>query len=199
MRKFKRRGGVLSSELTSDEVRLLDSLFHQLIDMIRDGSAEPGESGRTGQSEQQSGEEDDPFAVWARELGDDTPVEAPQDPVLARLLPDAYPNDANASAEFRRLTDRDLRDKKVNDAEIALQRLAETNDGAEELRIPVEEVENWLRALTSIRIAVAARLGITDNDVAEELGQLPEDDPRAFMASVYDWLGYAQETLVTAL
>ena len=25
------------------------------------------------------------------------------------------------------------------------------------------------------------------------------DDPRSFMVSVYDWLGFAQETLITAL
>lgn len=210
MRKFKRRGGVLSSELTSDEVQLLESLFHQLIDMIRADSGGSGsdetsgaggtanETAETGETGPPSGEED-PFEVWAREFADDTPVEAPQDPVIARLLPDAYPNDAEASAEFRRFTDRDLRDKKIRDAEAALQQLAQTNGGAEELRIPVDQVEPWLRALTSIRIAVAGRLGITDNVSAEELAELPEDDPRAFMASVYDWLGYAQETLVTAL
>lgn len=196
MRKFKRRGGVVSTELTSDEVRLLETLFHQLIDMIR-GSSEASES--AAESETPSAAEEDSFAAWARELSDTSPVEAPQDPVLARLLPDAYPGDAQASAEFRRLTDRDLRDKKVQDAEVALQQLAETQDGAEELRIPVAEVEQWLRALTSIRIAVAGRLGINDNAGAAELAELSDDDPRAFMVSVYDWLGYAQETLVNAL
>lgn len=198
MRKFKRRGGVISSELSSDEVRLLESLFHQLIEMIQGsgGSQEQSETSGSGQSQPS---EEESFAAWARELADDTPVETPQDPVVARLFPDAYPGDAKASAEFRRLTDRSLRDKKVQDAEAALQRLAETQDGADELRIPVEEAEQWLRALTSIRIAVAGRLGISDNASAEELAEIPEDDPRAFMASVYDWLGFAQETLVTAL
>ena len=50
-----------------------------------------------------------------------------------------------------------------------------------------------------MRIAVATRLGITDAESAEELSQLPDDDPRAFMASVYDWLGFAQETMISAL
>lgn len=196
MRKFKRRGGVISSELTSDEVRLLESLFHQLVDMIQ-GSSDSRDEAAEPETEPSS--EEDSFAAWARELADDTPVEAPQDPVMARLFPEAYPQDSKASAEFRRLTDRSLRDKKVQDAEVALQRLAETQDGSEELRIPVEEVDQWLRALTSIRIAVAGRLGIKDNADAEELAEIPDDDPRAFMASVYDWLGYAQETLVMAL
>jgi hypothetical protein len=201
MRKFKRRGDVISSELSSDEVRLLESLFHQLIDMLQ-GSADSGETAETQQSGAENGPsnaEDESFAAWARELADDTPVEAPQDPVIARLLPDAYPNDPKASAEFRRLTDRDLRDKKVQDAQVALQHLSQTQDGKHELQIPVAEVDHWLRGLTSVRIAVAGRLGITDNASAEELAEIPEDDPRAFMASVYDWLGYAQETLVMAL
>ena len=47
-----------------------------------------------------------------------------------------------------------------------------------------------------MRIAVATRLGITDAESAEELADLPDDDPRVFMVSVYDWLGFAQETLI---
>ncbi len=31
------------------------------------------------------------------------------------------------------------------------------------------------------------------------LADLPEDDPRSFLVSVYDWLGFAQETMVNAL
>ena len=31
------------------------------------------------------------------------------------------------------------------------------------------------------------------------MSQLPDDDPRAYMVSVYDWLGFAQETLIAAL
>ena len=46
---------------------------------------------------------------------------------------------------------------------------------------------------------MAVRLGISDADSADELADLPEDDPRAFMASIYDWLGFAEETLISAL
>ena len=40
----------------------------------------------------------------------------PDDPALARLLPDAYADDEEAAAEFRRFTERDLRDAKARDA-----------------------------------------------------------------------------------
>ena len=46
---------------------------------------------------------------------------------------------------------------------------------------------------------MATRLGVTDTESAERLGQLDESDPRSYMVSVYDWLGFAQETMVGAL
>ena len=55
------------------------------------------------------------------------------------------------------------------------------------------------QTLTSVRLAVATRLGISDAETADELAGLPEDDPRTFMVSVYDWLGFAQETMISAL
>ena len=84
-------------------------------------------------------------------------------------------------------------------AQVVLRRLSETEQGARDVRIPADEVDQWLRTLTSVRLAVATRLGITDTESAEELAELPETDPRAFMLSVYDWLGFAQETLISAL
>ncbi|MBO0813368.1 MAG: DUF2017 domain-containing protein [Microlunatus sp.] len=189
MHRFKRRGGVISTDLSADEVGLLESLLHELIELVGTEDRKPA----AGQ------DPDDPFAAWAAELGDDQPVEAPDDPVLRRLLPDAYPDDPKASAEFRRFTDRDLRQKKIDDAEVALRQLAETDGGRETLRIPLEDVGSWLRVLTSLRLAVAGRLGITDNATADAIASIDEEDPRSFMVSVYDWLGFAQETLVSAL
>ena len=88
---------------------------------------------------------------------------------------------------------------RVADARVVLDRLATTDLGARDLRIPADEVESWLKTLTSVRLAVATRLGIRDAAAADELAALPDDDPRSFMVSVYDWLGFAQETLISAL
>ena len=41
------------------------------------------------------------------------PTSAPEDPVLARLFPTAYPDDEEAAAEFRRFTEGGLRDGKA--------------------------------------------------------------------------------------
>ena len=118
--------------------------------------------------------------------------------MLKRLFPSAYPQDTAAASDFRRFTERDLRAQKVADAQVVLDRLDATALGAHDLKIPRDEVEAWLRTLTSVRLAVATRLGITDAETAERLADLPEDDPRSFLVSVYDWLGFAQETMVNA-
>lgn len=180
----------MATHLSGYEVELLTSLVSQLVEMISDGEPE---------SFVQS-EDADPFELWAQDLaGEPDQPETHDDPVLRRLFPDAYPHDARASSDFRRFTERELKSKKIADAHQVLDRLARTEQGTRELRVPAEEVQAWLRTLTSVRIAVATRLGITDADSADELAALPDDDPRAFMASVYDWLGFAQETMISAL
>ena len=191
MRKFARKRGMITTQLNSYEVELLTSLVGQLVEMVSegdpDGFAEPEAAG-------------DPFEEWSRDLASDPDQpETADDPVVRRLFPDAYPHDAAASADFRRFTERDLRTKKVADAQVVLAALARTEQGSHDLRIDPAEGEAWLRTLTSVRLAVATRLGITDAESAEELAELPEEDPRSFMVSVYDWLGFAQETLISAL
>ncbi|HWJ52559.1 MAG TPA: DUF2017 domain-containing protein [Propionibacteriaceae bacterium] len=191
MRKFTRKRGMITTQLSSYEVELLTSLIKQLVELVSDG--EPA-GFPTGPEPQDSFE----ALVADLEVDPDEP-EVMEDPVLKRLFPDPYPHDSTASSEFRRFTERDLKAKKVADAQAVLDRLAATELGAHDLRIPRDEVEAWLRTLTSVRLAVATRLGISDAAAADELSALPEEDPRSFLVSVYDWLGFAQETLINAL
>jgi uncharacterized protein DUF2017 len=191
MRKFSRKRGMITTQLSSYEVELLTSLVKQLVELVSDGEPAGFPAGPAPA---------DPFEALAAELENepDEP-EVPEDPVLKRLFPDAYPHDTTASLDFRRFTERDLKAKKVADAQVVLDRLAATELGAHDLRIPREEADAWLRTLTSVRLAVATRLGISDAETADELSALPDDDPRSFLASVYDWLGFAQETMINAL
>jgi hypothetical protein len=191
MRKFARKRGMITTQLTSYEVELLSSLVKQLVELVSDG--EPA-GFPTGPAPADAFE----ALVADLEVDPDEP-EVSEDPVLKRLFPDAYPQDTTASSDFRRFTERDLKAKKVADAQVVLDRLAATELGAHDLRIPREEVEAWLRTLTSVRLAVATRLGISDAEAADELSALPEDDPRSFLVSVYDWLGFAEETMINAL
>jgi Domain of unknown function (DUF2017) len=190
MRKFTRRRGMITTQLSPYEVELLTSLVKQLVELVSDG--EPA-------GFPASSEPADPFDALVAELEVEPDEPVSEDPVLKRLFPDAYPHDTTASSEFRRFTERDLRAGKVTEAQVVLDRLATTELGTRDLRIPRDEVEAWLKTLTSVRLAVATRLGISDARAADELSALPEDDPRSFMASVYDWLGFAQETMINAL
>ena len=140
----------------------------------------------------------------------DGPVAAPEDPVLVRLLPDAYREDEEAAADFRRFTESGLRADKVANARTLLDSLRDGGyDGGTadvldesaadtiEIELGPRQVQAWLRSLTDMRLALATRLGIDDDE--EDWEQLPEDDPRAVMHDVYGWLGFVQESLVQAL
>ena len=131
----------------------------------------------------------DPMAAM---VGIDPWAERSDDPALARLFPDAYSDDDEAASEFRRFTERSLRDLKIANARTALETLARAG---QKVTLSDAEAQAWLLTLTDLRLALAARLEIVDDD-----WQRPEDDdPQAPNFGVYDWLTYLQESLVQAL
>lgn len=184
-----RRSGLVIANFTGFEADLLRSLASQLVELLRNEAAVPRE-------------DVDPFEAMMDFSG---PTSEPDDPVLARLFPTAYPGDEEASAEFRRFTEGGLRDGKANAAVTIIDGLeeaglpAELTDG---LMIDVEldepAAETWLRSFTDVRLALATRLGVVDGD--EHIWHaLPDEDPRAQAHDIYEWVGYLQETLVEAL
>lgn len=129
------------------------------------------------------------------ELGLSSHAEPPDDPVLARLLPDAYSEDPTAAAEFRRYTEETLRSGKVASAQVVL---ASLPPGGGEVRLTEPECQQWLRALNDVRLALSVRLGITDED-EDLMEHLAVDDPRSAYVWVYQWLAYLQDSLLEAL
>jgi Domain of unknown function (DUF2017) len=132
---------------------------------------------------------------FAAVLGLSEATVLPDDPVLARLLPDAYTGDAEAAGDFRRYTERDLRSGKVAAACTVLATLPE---GGGRVELSTDDAQAWLRALNDVRLALGVRLSITE-DFEERMAQLDPDDPRSAYFWVYDWLSYLQGTLVRAL
>jgi hypothetical protein len=115
--------------------------------------------------------------------------------VLARLLPDAYSDDPEASAEFRRYTEESLRSSKINSAHAVL---ASLPAGGGDVVLSEPECQQWLRALNDVRLALGVRLGITDED--EDLTEnLSVTDPRSAYIWVYQWLAYLQDSLIESL
>ncbi len=184
-----RRSQRVIANFTAFEADLLRSLASQLVELLRNEEAAPH-----GQ---------DPLEAMMDFSG---PTSEPEDPVLARLLPAAYPDDEEASAEFRRFTEATLRDGKAAGACAIIDALEDAGlppeleeDG---LMIDVEleppAAETWLRSFTDLRLALATRLEVEEGD-EEKWYALPDDDPRAQAHDIYEWLGYLQETLVRAM
>ena len=185
-----RRSKQVIANFTGFEADLLRSLASQIVELLRNEEAVPHD-------------DRDPFEAMMDFSG---PTSEPEDPVLARLLPTAYPDDEEAAGEFRRFTEGALRDGKARAAVTVIETLEEaglpeelSDDG---LMIDVEldepTAETWMKSFTDIRLALATRLGVEDGD--EELWDaLPDEDPRAQAHDIYEWVGYLQETLVEAL
>ncbi|MFD9381251.1 DUF2017 domain-containing protein [Streptomyces sp. NPDC059999] len=180
------------------EISILRSLAVQLLELIGPGEPEPAADA-------------DPLAVL---FASDGPTEPPSDPALARLFPDAYGGPGAAergvdpveltarSAEFRRFTENDLRTRKREDALAvvrSLDRLTPAGDGAAVLELTGDLRLRWLGALNDLRLTIAARLDITEDDESAVLFRLPDDDPRKPMVMAYLWLGGLQETLIETL
>ena len=134
-------------------------------------------------------------ADLAMQLGVSDATELPDDPVLARLLPDAYSDDPDASGEFRRYTEQGLRSAKVAAARTVLATLPPAGG---KIRLSEPEAQAWLRSLNDVRLALSVRLGMTEELDDAEPGPDP-DDPRAAYLWVYQWLAILQESLVEAL
>ncbi len=120
------------------------------------------------------------------------------DPAIARLVPDAYPEDPEASAAFAEGTRADLLSRRERDAAVVRTALEpfltppESDDDALaplDVVIPDAEFDAWLRTLSAIRLVMASRLGIGEEDHHD-----PED-PRY---GVYDWLGFRLDGLISA-
>ena len=189
--KKRRRGGIAAT-FEIGEAHLLANLSGQVVELLRDRNA--------------ADESDaDPLAA---QLGMGGPSLPPEDPVLKRLLPDAYRDDQEDSGEFRRFTERSLTSAKVLNAETLIGSLVDggltfgelpDEDGDPvEVELDADEVQAWLRALTDVRLSLAVRLGIeTDEDTM--LVAQSDDEAVAAMSDIFEWLGYVQETLVAAL
>lgn len=185
-----RRSGHVIATFTGFEADLLRSLAGQLVELLRNEAAVPRNV-------------EDAFEAMMDFSG---PTSEPEDPVLARLFPTAYQHDEEAAAEFRRFTEGALRDGKADGAATIIDVLEDaglppelTEDG---LTIDVEMEEGvaevWLRSFTDLRLALATRLGVEEDD-EDVWAALPDDDPRSQAHDIYQWVGYLQETLVDAL
>jgi len=67
-----------------------------------------------------------------------------------------------------------------------------------DVELSADDAMPWLKSFTDMRLALATRLGVEEDD-DEYWAALPEDDPRAQVHHIYGWLGFLQETLIEAV
>jgi hypothetical protein len=177
--RFRKRRKTVVVSFAEHEADILANLLRNLVELLYDGLPP------------RSAESSDPLAAL---LESDGPTTPPEDVVLQRLLPDAYKQDDLASSEFRRFTERGLREGKVTDAKRVLSALEES--GADEIALEPDEQLSWLRAINDLRLAIGTRLDIKDEDDYSTWEKLPDEDPRRLTYDLYDWLGYLQSALL---
>ena len=181
-RRFRsgRRG--LTARLSADERGLLGRLCQDVIGMLEPEDQDDGPDPHA-----------DPLEAL---LGADEQVEAPSDPAVARLLPAASQDDEQAR-EFRRFTDRGLREQKV--ASLRAAALAFESDPVHLSPAAAVDVS---RALNDIRLVLSARLGIDSEDDARRVeraaGGRPKDT-ETYMAVVYGFVSWVQNSLIEAM
>jgi len=203
------KDGGASVWLSAGEATLLRTLVVPVLDLLGESGAPsaaggpdaPGGPG--GSAGAGSGDELDRLlaeAVEAAEAAetrgtDAEPPQIPDDPVLARLLPDAYQDDPAAAGEFRKYTESSLREAKKYFAHTLLETLPPSGG---RVKLTGDQARDWLRALNDVRLMFGVRLEVTE-DFEEQLAGLAPDDPRVAAFEVYGWLGAVQESLVRAL
>lgn len=190
-RPFRAERGRVRVELDSSECELIAHLLEQVAELL-DG-----------------GDQEQPADALAESLGLDpqdfrelagVAPDVPDDPALARLLPQAHRNDPALAAEFRRLTEHGLRGRKRAALATAQQALLREPP----VLLAPQEAQALVKGLTDVRLVLGERLGLRNDDDADLIQEVArtggdQDNPWVATALLYDVLTWWQESLVSAL
>ncbi|GAB4583567.1 DUF2017 domain-containing protein [Nocardia sp. IFM 10818] len=187
VRKWSRKNSLsglkLRSEMDAHEADVLRSLVGAVTGLLTDRA--------------RSAPEDDLAALTGLQIGNTVP---PDDPRLARLLPDFHRPEpgspdadrADLNSALRSLHEPDIIESKVAAGLVILETLPP--QGGKIVLTP-EQADCWLTALNDVRLALGTALDINPDTP----DQLDDDDPRAPSLEVYHWLTWIQDSLLQAL
>ncbi len=182
MSRFEKVSEGFSLDLTIDEAHILINLVEQLLELLGEGDFF------------HHYDSSDPFAQL---MAMPSEIAAPEDPVLLRLLPNAYA-DPEAASDFRRYTEPQLRGSKQRILRQMREELTVIVDEERDGVIEDLSADTWLMGINDLRLALSVRLNIEAESFASfEL--LPDSDPQKPVYAVYYWLGWLQENLLTAM
>jgi hypothetical protein len=179
MRLFRYRLGRYVASFSDVEARVMADLVDQIRSMLAARRTERPV---------------DPLAVLTgMTVG---PATAPDDPAVARLLPDYHHDDADISSALRTLYEPALIAAKDAAAVAMLDSLPR---GGGTVRLEEGTARSWLQALNDVRLALGVRLSITEDDEDPPSASAPADSPEFAMYATYRWLSVVQESLVGAM
>ncbi len=179
MSSFEKVGNGYSLDLTLDEANILINLVEQLLELLGEGDFF------------HHYDSSDPLAQL---LAMPSEIVTPDDPVLLRLLPNAYA-DPEAASDFRRYTEPQLRGSKQKNLRLMREELTILVDENHGGVIEELDAEVWLKGINDLRIALSVRLEIDENSF-DRFELLPDEDPQKAIYAVYFWLGWLQENLL---
>jgi hypothetical protein len=182
VRAFRREGDHLVAEVDPGEREVLATVVADVAELLGGGRLEERDAGRT-----PAGAD----AAPAMRLRLD-PLPTPDDPAVHRLLPDASRDDADVAAEFRRLTEDDLRQQKIDRLAELFDALTAEDDATgpddeavddtrrarrrhrarhatEVVRVPRDRGPALAATLTDVRLVLGERLGVTDERASDAL------------------------------
>ena len=140
-------------------------------------------------------QDEDPLAAI---VGLDMDAAKPRDPALLRLLPDAVEHDDGEALEFRKLTERSLREDKLGALRASALLLEQTP-----LHLTDEQARLFARAVNDVRLVLAERLELRTDEDAQALHEIDDwsqaEDLETYLALVYNFMTWLQETLMQAL
>ena len=195
------RDGGVTVRLSGGEATLLRTLVVPVMELLKDPgrpSAPSASSASSASSDAATLDESaDVFADLEKQFSspDEPDPELPADPVVARLLPDAYQDDPEKAGEFRKYTESSLREAKKYFAQTLLDTVPPKGG---RVKLTADQARDWLRALNDVRLMFGVRLEVTE-DFDEQLASLDQKDPRLAAFEVYGWLGAVQDSLVRAI
>lgn len=189
---FQHKGSRIIGTLAPQEQEVIVGLLGQVRDLLGGDEVAP-----TG----------DPLTDLIGDL-DAAAVPEPdgdRDPALDRLLPNGH-QDAQEAAEFRSMTERSLRQRKVARIDTTIGTLRSMQ--REKLELDFGQAQEFMIALTDARLVLADRLDLhTEEDAArlhDQTTRLLEgggalSDVDETLALFYDFLTWLQESLANAL
>ena len=99
------------------------------------------------------------------------------DPALERLLPPASYDDPVLAAEWRRLTGAHLRAEKTERLERVFHELRDPSGAGGRVLVPAGAEGDWLATLTDVRLVLASRLGVTEEEDVDRVHRLAQGEP----------------------